>query len=306
MLVCARSIVLALILISGCKADKPVPAPGSAASSEGTATPGPGQSGDRAVRILPENPTALVDLTVLVSGIENPTYQWEKNGQVLKGENEPRLAKERFSKGDSISVTASGTGQSSSASVTIMNTPPAVTAVTLSPEFIYRNVDITALPTGSDPDGDSIRYGYSWQVNGQDLSEHDQVLKGSLFKRGDTIVLKVTPYDNETEGQTFVSLPLVIPNAPPRFVSVPPMNFSSDSYTYQAHAEDADGDTMTYSLAAGPKGMTVNSSTGEITWQIGREDSGTHQIEIIAQDGPGLRSFQKYSLTITFPEEEKK
>jgi hypothetical protein len=138
------------------------------------------------------------------------------------------------------------------------------------------------------------------------LSEHDQVLKGNFFKRGDAVVLKVTPYDNEAEGQTFVSQPLVIPNAPPRFVSLPPMNFSSSSYTYQAHAEDADGDKMTYSLAAGPKGMTINPVTGEITWQIGREDTGTHQIEIIAQDEPGLKSFQKYSLTITIPEEEKK
>ena len=38
------------------------------------------------------------------------------------------------------------------------------------------------------------------------------------------------------------------------------------AYTYDVEATDPDGDTLTYSLTTSPTGMTINSTTGVITW----------------------------------------
>ena len=37
-------------------------------------------------------------------------------------------------------------------------------------------------------------------------------------------------------------------------------------YTYEVEATDPEGDALTYSLTTSPTGMTINSSTGVITW----------------------------------------
>ena len=38
------------------------------------------------------------------------------------------------------------------------------------------------------------------------------------------------------------------------------------TYTYDVDATDVDGDTLTYSLTTKPNGMSINSTTGVITW----------------------------------------
>jgi hypothetical protein len=250
------------------------------------------------VRILPDAPTVLTDLQALYSGRGIATYQWRKDGQPLEGENSSRLPISMFSKGDRISVIVTAGGEQGEASVTIGNSPPTVTSVPFSPKHIYAGVDITVSPVGSDPDGDAVGFRYHWTINDKEVSEDTPVLKGSLFKRGDKINLIVVPYDEDGEGEPFVSQNMVIPNGPPRIVSDPP-EFHGGTYTYQVIAEDPDGDPLTYSLASAPEGMTIDSRTGKISWSINEKSAGTHVVEVIAQDAGGLKASQKYSLTMT-------
>jgi len=55
----------------------------------------------------------------------------------------------------------------------------------------------------------------------------------------------------------------VIGNLPP--ATVQKVNILQ-TYTYDVNATDSDGDNLTYTLTASPNGMTINPSTGEITW----------------------------------------
>ncbi len=256
------------------------------------------------VKIVPEAPTVLTDLQAVVSekADANISYRWERNGVELVDEKGSSLAaKEHFAKGDRVTVTVTVNGSSASASTEVKNSPPTVTSVTLRPEIIYRGVDITADPTGLDADGDYVRYNFRWFVNDTDVSQTTPVLKGDQFKRGDRVAVKVTPYDNDDEGPPYLTKPIVIPNGPPRFVSSPPTEFQAENYTYQAIAEDPDGDPLTYSLTSAPEGMTIDTKTGLITLPVKKEDAGTHNIEVMAQDPQGLKAVQKYSLTINVP-----
>jgi hypothetical protein len=258
-------------------------------------------TGELYVKILPESPTSGDDLQAVFSSAVSVSWQWDKNGQPLENEKTPKLARSRFAKGDTISVVITAGGKEGKASVTIANNPPEIGAVRLTPDYACRGIDITAVPSGGDADGDEIRYRCTWKVNGEDTYDDSLVLKGDRFKKGDRISAVITPCDSEGTGKAFTTQALTVPDAAPVFTSTPPGSFQGKMYTYNAVAHDPDGDLVIYSLAKSPKGMTVDSKSGAIRWPVGADDAGNHDIELIAQDSEGAKSFQQFSLHITTP-----
>jgi hypothetical protein len=258
-------------------------------------------SGELFVKILPESPTTGDELHAVFSSAVSVSWQWQKNGQLLENEKNPKLATSRFAKGDSISVVVTAGGKVGKASVTIANSPPEIGAVRLTPDYVCRGVDITAVPNSKDADGDEIRYRCTWKVNGEDTYDDSLVLKGDRFKKGDRISAVITPYDSEGTGKAFMTQALTVPDAAPVFTTIPPGSFQGKMYTYNAVAHDPDGDAVNYSLAKSPKGMTIDSKSGAIRWPVGADDTGNHDIELIAQDSEGAKSFQQFSLHTTTP-----
>ena len=67
------------------------------------------------------------------------------------------------------------------------------------------------------------------------------------------------------------------------------------SYAYQVEAMDTKGDILTYSLTTKPSGMTINSSSGIITWTPTM--AGTYNVSIVVSDGE-LFDSQSFTLTV--------
>ncbi len=257
-------------------------------------------TGGQGVVITPDSPTVTTDLTAVVSGMgKGVTYRWMINGSIIAGETGPVLLKGLYRKGDTITLIVTSEGKDATATTVIQNSPPRVVAVPFSPERVIAGRDISVVPQAVDPDGDDVMFHYQWTVNGEDIPGDTSILKGNLFKRGDSVTLTVIPYDYEVAGEPFVSKALIIPNAPPQFVSTPPREFSNKTYTYQAKAEDPDGDPVTYTLGSSPQGMTIDPHTGLITWTIGGNQGGTHEVEVVATDSGGMKTYQRYTLSIT-------
>jgi len=55
-------------------------------------------------------------------------------------------------------------------------------------------------------------------------------------------------------------------------------------YTDTIEATDPEGDTLTYSLITRPDGMTINSSTGVISWTPTGEQIGENEVEVEVSD----------------------
>ena len=127
-------------------------------------------------------------------------------------------------------------------------------------------------------------------------------LAGDKFRRGDKVVLRITPNDGKEDGPVFQGLELTIPNAPPKFVSSPPKTLQGETYQYQVQVDDPDGDPVNYVLEAGPKGMQIDPGSGLLLWPFARSDSGRHPIRIVAKDPEGLGAYQEYSLGLTVPQ----
>jgi hypothetical protein len=182
----------------------------------------------------------------------------------------------------------------------IRNAPPVVNALRFAPEPIRAGKEITVTPEAMDLDGDNLRFGYKWFVNGEEaIMTTGPVLAKDLFKRGDKVSVKITPFDGVDFGRSFTAS-VVVPNGAPGFTSVPPSGFRGRVYSYRAIAEDPDNDEVSFSLLKGPEGMTINSK-GLITWPIGPGDAGMHRVEVVADDGFGAKATQSYEIEIDIP-----
>ncbi len=265
------------------------------------------------VMILPEKPTIGSELSLSIQSKDpdgDPIayqYHWIKNEEEIIGENHPSLKRGNFRKGDLIRVRVTpsdgkvtGTPFLSSA-VKIHNAPPLIQEVWIEPKVACVTDNLKAIVKGFDLEGDFTYYNYQWEKNGSVLSdERKETLEKGRFKKGDSIVVTVTPDDREVLGTPKRSEPLLISNSPPQIVSSPPASVEKTIYIYQVKANDPDDDPITFALKSCPQGMEIDKKTGLIKWEIRKEDKGSHSVEIEISDAEGAKSKQRYTLTIDF------
>lgn len=250
--------------------------------------------GGASVSIIPEGPQAGTMLRAVATGGNGIAFRWERNGEALDVTAET-LDTSAFKKGDVLKVVATQGGIETSAETAILNTAPVIRSVTFKPGEISRGQDIQAIAEGWDADGDDIRYEYQWAVNGHTLySERGAALSGDKFERGDEISVGVTPYDGDKQGAAFEAKAGVVKNSPPRFTSVPPVEFSG-RFVYQPRAADQDGDAVSISLVKGPEGMTAEK--GSIEWNA-KGHKGSFEVTVAADDGNGGQSLQTFELKV--------
>ena len=69
------------------------------------------------------------------------------------------------------------------------------------------------------------------------------------------------------------------------------------TYHYDVHAADADGDSLAYALTAAPAGMTIDD-LGRITWTPQAGDIGSHPVAVAVSDGRGGAASQSFTIAV--------
>ena len=263
------------------------------------------------VNIQPEKPTKESELNLFIQS-QDPDgdsisyqYQWIKNNEEMIDEKKSPLKGGVFKKGDLLQVRVTPSdGKVNgtpflSPEVKILNSPPVIQEVGIEPKVAYVTDRLKANVKSSDSDGDFIYYTYQWEKNGVVLNEErGETLEEGRFKKGDSIVVILTPDDREIIGAPKKSDPLIISNSPPLILSSPPTSIEKATYIYQVRANDPDSDPIAFTLKSNPKDMEMDKKTGLIRWEIRKEDKGTHPVEIEISDDSGAKNIQRYSLTI--------
>ena len=112
-----------------------------------------------------------------------------------------------------------GTLQTST-NVTIQNSPPSISSVTITPDPAYANDTLTANPTSPyDADGDTVTFTYQWQKYEEGnwvniAGATNQTLEPENFVQGDQIKIICTPYDGQDYGPPQEAI-ITISNTPP-------------------------------------------------------------------------------------------
>jgi len=166
--------------------------------------------------------------------------------------------------------------------IIVRNSPPVITRAVIMPERPSAASKVAVHVTAEDDDNDIVFFRYAWIVNGKRSGEGPE-LKEPL-KRGDRLTVEVYPADGRESGMP-VTLKTEAVNAPP-VVKDGTDEFDGATYRYRMNAVDPDGDIPAYTLAQGPVGMKLDSTTGVATWESG-DASGEYQVAVAVTDGHG-------------------
>jgi hypothetical protein len=240
-------------------------------------------------------------------------YYWTVGGQpVMLPTSTATLGKDDFDVGDTISVIASacdsescGVGVPSTEVATVVNSPPEVTSVTLSPSSGATTDEvITATVLSSDADDEPVAVSYEWMVNGAAVGQSTATLDGTTyFVKGDTITVNVTPTDGTDDGAAVVSDPLVIVNSAPTapVVEVSPTRpVAGDDKlrcTIQTDSTDADGDAVSYSYAWSVDGVDAGNSSSTVSKGTLQEGE-TWECTVTPDDGDDVGSAGSASVLV--------
>jgi hypothetical protein len=270
------------------------------------------------VEILPENPSKSSLLETVVKFAQPETaevrYRWMKNGKEIMGVTESTLGQDSFQKGDAITVEViPGVGKVNgkpvqSNPVIIANSPPVLKSFTIEPMPAHSKDELTARLEMFDADGEYVRSSFQWKKNKEDIpGATEATLAPDYFKKGDRIGCQARVSDGEAPEVSYYSNEIEILNSAPLITSQPSAGkIEGSSYEYQVAAEDPDEDKLEYSLLSAPEGMTIDSETGLVSWQISdQQRAGKFEFEIIARDPEGAQSVQPMTLSLSSDDGEK-
>ena len=182
------------------------------------------------VSITPEDPRQGDALTASVEKFDadgefvDVKYAWTVDGTAVNNRTD-RVAASETVRGQvwEVVVTpsdAEGSGEPSSASVTIGNSGPSVVSAAVAPARPSRADTATCVGTGfEDPDGDPEGYEVSWSVDGTEVST-DTALPLAPYAKGSKLACTLTPFDGTDRGDPVTSPAVTLVNAPPSLASV--------------------------------------------------------------------------------------
>ncbi len=187
-----------------------------------------------------------------------PGFEWLVNGSlVATGSTLDGSAPGTFGYVDQVRCrvtpsdgTVSGAAVTSSI-LTISNTAPVMSSVSIDQTTAYTNDTLTCSASASDADGHGVNLSYEWRRAGSTIGTGATLL-GSAFDHFDQITCRVTPTDTlNAAGSSMSSSALTISNTPPTVtVSVSPSPARSiDGLTCSRVGSDADGDGLSYTYA---------------------------------------------------------
>ncbi len=88
-------------------------------------------------------------------------------------------------------------------------------------------------------------------------------------------------------------------NLPPEFLSTPPLSaLLNRTLLYPVDAVDPDGDPIVFSLLIKPEGMSIDSTTGLVSWSPNASQLGPSNVQLIADDGRGGQKTQSFTIEV--------
>jgi hypothetical protein len=255
------------------------------------------------VIISPVNATAQTTISLQPDStlIGEEEINWYINGEQDVNSKGLRFAPNQLKKGDVVqAVIVQDNKDYHSNEITIKNTPPVITRSALLPSIPRVSSTLLVEINAYDIDKDNISFQYKWTLNGRFIS--DQSFLEKDLKRGDMIMVEVTPFDGENKGRSirikskvYNSLPVISESKP---------SFDGKIYQYHFNASDPDGDLLTYTLRQGPEGMTIDSSTGIITWEVTPDKKVVHDIKVSVSDNHGGELLVPFTTKISYAKKQ--
>ncbi len=193
-------------------------------------------------------------------------------------------------------------GAASDRTFTLTVLPNALPVVTqLPPGTVLASSPYSGTLTATDADGDPLTYTLNRGPSGMTMNATGQVSWSPGLANVGPNPVRATVNDDHG-GSTVVEWIVTVEHAghAPVFTSTPvTVATKGKNYPYAVTASDADGDPLTYSLFAPPSwGMTINATTGLLTWPTVELGPYTTTVTVRVNDGHGNVVEQRYPLDV--------
>ncbi|MBN56654.1 MAG: hypothetical protein CMI04_03060 [Oceanospirillaceae bacterium] len=190
-----------------------------------------------------------------------------------------------------------------SVTVNAVNDLPEITssAITTATEGVEYSYAVLA----SDVEDDSLTFSLNTAPAGMSISSSG-VITWTPADGISTANVIVAVSDGSDSGSVTQSFTIAVTdvNDAPVITSVAPTSvILGEEYTYTPSATDAENDPLTWSLTQKPAGMTINVTTGAISWTPAEAgSSGT--VRLVANDGNSDSVAQTFVITVSEPDNE--
>lgn len=156
----------------------------------------------------------------------------------------------------------------------------------------------------TDPDiGDVLSYALTESPSGMGIDGVNGLIQWMPIATGDYwVTVSVNDGHGGTVAQQF-TVAVANANHLPSIISLAPTTATvGQNYTYPVLATDQDaGDTLTYFLALAPTGMSIDSSSGAISWTPAANQIGLQSATVEVTDGHGGLANQSFSVQVSVP-----
>jgi hypothetical protein len=171
------------------------------------------------------------------------------------------------------------------------NSPPNITSTP--PTQAYVGQKYVYYVKAVDPDGDRVYYFLDQKPPGMTIGEQSGTVNWTppveLADQSLPVLVRVLDAADHAATQYFairVTKPVVPGNHAPVVVGTDVTNATQDSlYFYALAAVDSDGDSLTFCITLGPPGMSIDSSSGVITWTPTGADVRVWEVRVAVSDG---------------------
>lgn len=166
-----------------------------------------------------------------------------------------------------------GAGTPATAAITIDNSAPVATSLSLTPSAPRTDDTLVATAAGTDADGDPVGFAYAWEVDGVSTGTTGSTLAGTAhFAKGQVVAVTATPTDGAALGAS-LRASVTVENTPPTAPGVtisPARPTTTDDLlcAVSTPSTDADGDPITYTFAWTVDGVDYPADTPDtgIVW----------------------------------------
>ena len=173
------------------------------------------------VLTLDGTPTTMDDLVAEATGLDADatyTWTWTRDGDV-EAYTDGTVPASATSKGEVWTVSLAGerdgvAGAAATASTTVINTPPEITALELGPEAPLTVDALVASASATDADGDEIVWNWVWTVDNHNTLFDDDTIPPSATTREQTWRVVAAPFDGEHSGGELDASVTVLNSAP--------------------------------------------------------------------------------------------
>jgi hypothetical protein len=185
-----------------------------------------------------------------------------------------------------------------------VNRPPAISGTPMT--TVAAGGAYAFVPTASDPDGDALTFSIagrpSWAAFDPGLGRLAGTPPAGTTGTFSNIVISVTDGSGSVSLPAFaITVTAATGNRAPTISGSPATTARQGSaYSFQPTAADADGDTLTFSIANRPTWATFNVSTGMLQGTPGASHIRTYSnIVISVNDGSATAALPAFSITVS-------